>query len=1465
MLAGAVGGWPIAADADPPPPDVVVRGSLERIWAEATDPTGAPVEDVAVSISPTGGSGSGTTASAVTDAFGGVLIDAEPGAYTVELSFPAGVSEPDWTDTRQVRVLEENTAANPPDDGDPVNNGNPRLAPSTTYGPDPAVPGYEAADASDHAANPACEVGTSLLFCQELELWQEIGTNGGGRTAIEVRDGTKLDALVQLPDGEGPFPVIVEYSLYEDVVGQRGNRYEQPGPGSRNVDRWLDLGYAVVGVQVRGLGCSGGWWDLNEPVQFTDGFDVVEVLARQPWSTGTVGMTGISGPGMMATFTASTRPPSLGAIAVGGVSADLEAGFPGGMFNDYVGGFGAWMQDRASHWSEQSDPDATFHWIHQRATGTQIAPAPAPDPEDPCAENHRLRGRAQQRAGYLAPDALDSPAALSQLDVLVPTARSTNIEVPTLLLGGWQDAGEHGSMLSLLGGWNGAPLAGTPNVASEDERGRLRPGIGMAIMTNGSHLERDNPAALMATAELFAIFVAGEVPSTTSITETERSALASGYDCSGGPSCRVDFRGMDAVQLPTVHDYGATLSAARAAWTARATTTPVTVLWESGAGRTPLNALDPTPGDPAPGDNEAGGLPYPNFTSAYSAWPPSQVGAGTALELGPDEALGPDAASSANEGATYRYDPLGREFATSLVPSNSAQEEILPTPWKWLPLQAGPDRTGVTFESEPLPAPHFHVGRGYADLWVRPTLSSAGEFDFDVEVNVIEVRPDGGETLVEAGRVRASKSKLTTESFGLWPQPDYAGVLADPVQLESGSWIRLRVPIQPYAHVFRTGSRVAIEVTTPGGSQPTWSSLGSQQHHVPTGATLDLEIGTGGDHASTVVLPVLPDGEQPVGDGDPRLSRQVRCGALRAQPCRATPHQMETPDVQPSVGAIEVAWRQPQSWMGVNARVAPTSNGGYGGGGAIEVTIKEHEPYSYAGDPAFAFTSPGTAVPAAPGRSYTAALRAKAAAGASLDGAAIGHVSFFDGSGQYLGGQAVPSTTITPPDENGWVLGTSQAVAPTGAVMMVVGASFEGEVDDQFFLDDASIIDDWDPAGTNLLTSSQRALGAPSAVDQVEAIEVRIAPAAQLATTSTHIVQELAPDATSLRVDGLTNDVDYQVQVRAKGPGGWGTPSPWSIPVTPRANLLGPAAAIVESEPWGWGGYGTTVARTTATTRTGAGALAITVDDPQGAFLQSSMGPVGRVPVVPGEDYAMRACFRGTTDARSVGVGLNFYEEGNYFPLDTAGALVTESTTGWECVSATGTAPLGADFAVIGAQVNGATAGEVHLADDFGIWEGTSAGAAMDNLLWSPAANIEGGWTGTDAAITYEWTAPGDPWAHRVTASGAQPTITTWDEDVAVTPPWTPAPDLRASLLLRSVGAQRTAVLELRLHDAAGTVIDTATVEAIIDDGWTRLSVPIDVTDPTTRASMRVRWPDAVPGDAFLVAGAELIADTSQP
>src|SRR4051794_8246378 len=124
---------------------------------------------------------------------------------------------------------------------------------------------------------------------------------------LTTRDGTRLAIDVRLPSGPGPYPTLIEYAGYG---------YANPaGAESGSSPIATALGYAVVDVNIRGTGCSGGAWDFFERLQGLDGYDVIETVARQPWvAHHEVGMLGVSYGGISQLFVAARRPPSLAAI-----------------------------------------------------------------------------------------------------------------------------------------------------------------------------------------------------------------------------------------------------------------------------------------------------------------------------------------------------------------------------------------------------------------------------------------------------------------------------------------------------------------------------------------------------------------------------------------------------------------------------------------------------------------------------------------------------------------------------------------------------------------------------------------------------------------------------------------------------------------------------------------------------------------------------------------------------------------------------------------------------------------------------------------------------------------------------------------------------------------------------------------------------------------------------------------------
>jgi len=57
---------------------------------------------------------------------------------------------------------------------------------------------------------------------------------------------------------------------------------------------WCGSGYAVVSVDIRGTGHSGGQICVMGPQDAEGGYDVVEAVAKMDWCTGNMGMAGNS-------------------------------------------------------------------------------------------------------------------------------------------------------------------------------------------------------------------------------------------------------------------------------------------------------------------------------------------------------------------------------------------------------------------------------------------------------------------------------------------------------------------------------------------------------------------------------------------------------------------------------------------------------------------------------------------------------------------------------------------------------------------------------------------------------------------------------------------------------------------------------------------------------------------------------------------------------------------------------------------------------------------------------------------------------------------------------------------------------------------------------------------------------------------------------------------------------------------
>jgi predicted acyl esterase len=175
--------------------------------------------------------------------------------------------------------------------------------------------------------------------------------------AIPLADGVEIYADLYLPENlQTTVPALIAYGPYGKHNG--GNVYAQfrdesgvtgggvrpewisdhttfEGPDPR---RWCSFGYAVVNVDPRGRWWSGGelasmWNELEA----RDCADVIAWAGAQDWSTGKVGMSGVSWLAVTQWWAASLRPPALAAINPCEGLSDVyrEFAFHGGIASNF--------------------------------------------------------------------------------------------------------------------------------------------------------------------------------------------------------------------------------------------------------------------------------------------------------------------------------------------------------------------------------------------------------------------------------------------------------------------------------------------------------------------------------------------------------------------------------------------------------------------------------------------------------------------------------------------------------------------------------------------------------------------------------------------------------------------------------------------------------------------------------------------------------------------------------------------------------------------------------------------------------------------------------------------------------------------------------------------------------------------------------------------------------------------------
>jgi predicted acyl esterase len=657
--------------------------------------------------------------------------------------------------------------------------------------------------------------------------------NDNGYQYLTTRDGTKLAIDVHPPTNPAtvtpplppgvtlptlPTPVGSEYTPpYPTLIEYAGYGYADPkGPTSGIAVLANVMGFAVVDVNMRGTGCSGGAFDFFEPLQSLDGYDVIETIAHQPWVLDhKVGMMGISYGGISQLFTAQTQPPDLEAISpLSVIDTTATTLYPGGILNT---GF-------------------AVAWAIQRQQEAQPAPNPGTQPyatsqiqsgDETCKDNQVLHGEAADLLAKIKANSHYNPSVADPLD---PITFVNKINVPVFMACQWTDEQTGGHC---------------PDLAEHMTGTKLK----WFTFTNGAHIDSLNPYTYDRWYDFLQLFVAHKAP-------IEHAAINAavappfyqqGY---GVPANDIDTFPPDPIQtIPTYSDALAAFEALP----------PIRVLFDNGAGKKPTG--EQTPGDP-----------YPGFEQSFSSFPIPGTTA-RSWYLGPNGAL--NAKPPKREGInwyTSNAKALPLTDYRGYVETGDLWGNASQWHWDW---RQNPSGTAVSYVSSPLAGNTTVIGAGAVHVWIKSSKP-----DVDLQATISEVRPDGNETFVQNGWMRASERKLSTGANNLFKQPS---TLLAPIPSELSSDVRsvpknrfveVVIPLYYEGHVYRAGSRIRVTIAAPNGSQPVWSFSQTK----PSG-TAKVSIAFSRRMPSSLTLPVVPGVSVP--------TPLPPCPSLRNEPCRA--------------------------------------------------------------------------------------------------------------------------------------------------------------------------------------------------------------------------------------------------------------------------------------------------------------------------------------------------------------------------------------------------------------------------------------------------------------------------------------------------------------------------------------------------------------------------------------------------
>jgi predicted acyl esterase len=438
------------------------------------------------------------------------------------------------------------------------------------------------------------------------------------------------------------------------------------------------------------------------------------------------------------------------------------------------------------------------------------------DGDEVCKANQALHPEAANLLQKIEENDHYNPAVA---DPLSPVTFVDQIKVPTFMACQWTDEQTGGHCPTLA-----------EHMSGTDKK--------WFTFTNGTHIDSLDPETFNRWFDFLKLYVADEPPITT-------AAAVQG----AAPVIYKEAMGIEGVTLPPDPIQAQpTYDTALAAFEAQK---PIRILFDSGAGKSPEGQQSP-------------GKPYPGFEQSFDEFPISETEA-QRWYLGPDGAL--EEAAPATSGADEFTWDAGALPKTDFSGGTGSQPGGLWTETPDYHWEQNPAGSAVSYLTAPLGADTTVIGAGAVEVWVRSSTPNV-----DLQATISEVRPDGKETFVQNGWVRANERKLdAAKSTPL--EPVLSLREADVEPMPADGFVPVTIPLYYEGHAYRDGSRIRVTVAAPNGTQPIWAFDETE----PEG-TAKVAIAYGGETPSSLLLPVIPGVSVPTG--------LPPCPGLRGEPCR---------------------------------------------------------------------------------------------------------------------------------------------------------------------------------------------------------------------------------------------------------------------------------------------------------------------------------------------------------------------------------------------------------------------------------------------------------------------------------------------------------------------------------------------------------------------------------------------------